>query len=234
MLAVSAEAKTSAGAPWVICCTSADEASKLKVALASGLASVKASPTAVNDSVSEAAANTVMSPSTAGAVVVAVVAAAVVAAAVVAARGRGGRRRRGSASSSSPQAAARRARTATETRSRRDGLDMASHCSQDFMSHAQDLTTLAPVAPTVTVRRAPARPATPRAVPTEPSFAEWVCLTLVNQKVSHGWALGTMLAPDGELGRIWTLSRPLTYRAIDGLVDKRLITRRGPGRRTGS
>jgi molybdopterin-binding protein len=36
-----------------------------------------------------------------------------------------------------------------------------------------------------------------------------------------------MLAPDGELGRIWTLSRPLTYRAIDGLVDKRLVTRRG-------
>jgi molybdopterin-binding protein len=64
-------------------------------------------------------------------------------------------------------------------------------------------------------------------VPSELSFAEWVCLTLVNQKVSHGWALGTMLAPDGELGRIWTLSRPLTYRAIDGLVDKRLITRRG-------
>ena len=96
MLAVSAEAKTSAGAPWVICCTSADEASKLKVALASGLASVKASPTAVNDSVSEAAANTVMSPSTAGAVVVAaaVVAAAVVVAAVSPLRGRGGRRRR--------------------------------------------------------------------------------------------------------------------------------------------
>jgi PadR family transcriptional regulator AphA len=59
-------------------------------------------------------------------------------------------------------------------------------------------------------------------------FAEWVCLTLVTQKVSHGWALGTMLAPDGEIGRIWNLSRPLTYRAIDGLVEKGLLTRRGP------
>jgi molybdopterin-binding protein len=58
-------------------------------------------------------------------------------------------------------------------------------------------------------------------------FAEWVCLTLITQKVSHGWALGTMLAPDGELGRIWTLSRPLTYRAIDGLVEKHLISRTG-------
>ena len=51
--------------------------------------------------------------------------------------------------------------------------------------------------------------------------------SLITQKVSHGWALGSMLAPDGELGRIWTLSRPLTYRAIDGLVDKGLITRTG-------
>jgi molybdopterin-binding protein len=59
------------------------------------------------------------------------------------------------------------------------------------------------------------------------SLAESVCLTLITQGVSHGWALGTMLAPDGEVGRIWTLSRPLTYRAIDGLVEKKLITRRG-------
>jgi PadR family transcriptional regulator AphA len=58
-------------------------------------------------------------------------------------------------------------------------------------------------------------------------FAEFVCLTLITQKISHGWALGDVLAPDGELGRIWSLSRPLTYRAIDGLVDKGLITRTG-------
>ena len=89
------------------------------------------------------------------------------------------------------------------------------------------------------LRRVPAdRDRTPGTGPTatpalrrEPSFAEWVCLTLITQKVSHGWALGTMLAPDGELGRIWTLSRPLTYRAIDGLVDKGLITRTRSGRR---
>jgi molybdopterin-binding protein len=62
---------------------------------------------------------------------------------------------------------------------------------------------------------------------TELSFAEHVCLTLVTQGISHGWALGSLLAPEGELGRIWSLTRPLTYRAIDGLVDKRLVTRRG-------
>jgi molybdopterin-binding protein len=66
-----------------------------------------------------------------------------------------------------------------------------------------------------------------RPPPTEPSFAEYVCLTLVTQGLSHGWAVGSLLAPDGPLGRIWALSRPLTYRAIDGLVDRGLVTRRG-------
>lgn len=64
-------------------------------------------------------------------------------------------------------------------------------------------------------------------MPARLPFAEWVCLTLISQKVSHGWALGTILAPDGEVGRIWTLTRPLTYRAIDGLVEEELITRTG-------
>ena len=61
----------------------------------------------------------------------------------------------------------------------------------------------------------------------ELTLAEHVCLALTVQGVSHGWAIGTMLAHDGEVGRIWNLSRPLTYRALDGLVDRRLITRRG-------
>jgi PadR family transcriptional regulator AphA len=61
----------------------------------------------------------------------------------------------------------------------------------------------------------------------EPSFAEHVCLVLVTQGVTHGWGLGTVLAPEGEIGRIWSLTRPLTYRAIEGLVEKGLVTRRG-------
>jgi len=80
--------------------------------------------------------------------------------------------------------------------------------------------------PTAT-RNHPAGASTAKATAPEPSFAELVCLTLIIQGVAHGWALGTMLAPDGELGRIWTLSRPLTYRAIDGLADKGLANRRG-------
>ena len=61
----------------------------------------------------------------------------------------------------------------------------------------------------------------------KPSLAESVCLALITHGTSHGWGLGTMLAPDGEIGRIWTLTRPLTYRAIAGLVDKGLVIRRG-------
>jgi molybdopterin-binding protein len=72
----------------------------------------------------------------------------------------------------------------------------------------------------------PDRKASPDLRP-EPSLAEYVCLALITQGTSHGWGLGTMLGPDGEIGRIWTLTRPLTYRAIDGLVDKGLVIRRG-------
>ena len=133
MLAVSAEANTSAGAPSVICCTSAEEASKLNVAVASGLAAVNASPTSVNDSVSDAAANTVMSPSTpagavlagASVVVAAVVAgSAVVSGAAVVAGAAAAALVDAASSSSSPQAAASKAKAATGTRSRRDALVM--------------------------------------------------------------------------------------------------------------
>ncbi len=61
----------------------------------------------------------------------------------------------------------------------------------------------------------------------DPSVAEYVCLSLIEQGISHGWAVGTMLGAEGEIGRIWTLSRPLTYRAIDQLVEKKLVLRKG-------
>ncbi len=51
-------------------------------------------------------------------------------------------------------------------------------------------------------------------------------MALVVEGISHGWAIGTLLAPGGALGRIWSLTRPLSYRAIDGLVENALVTRR--------
>jgi molybdopterin-binding protein len=55
------------------------------------------------------------------------------------------------------------------------------------------------------------------------SLAEHVCLALIVESETHGWAIGSLLAPDGEIGRVWSLTRALTYRAIDGLLAAKLV-----------
>ncbi len=60
-------------------------------------------------------------------------------------------------------------------------------------------------------------------------LAEWVCLVLAASGATHGWAIVKELAPTAELGSVWSLSRQLTYRAIDQLVAKDLLVRHGPG-----
>ena len=60
------------------------------------------------------------------------------------------------------------------------------------------------------------------------SLAELLCLASISEAPKHGWAIGTELAPDGELGRVWTLTRPLTYRALEQLTAKELVKRSGP------
>ena len=62
---------------------------------------------------------------------------------------------------------------------------------------------------------------------TELSLAEAVCLTLVAREPTHGWSIVKTLAPDGDVGRIWSLSRPLTYRALSALKDEGLIEPQG-------
>ena len=58
---------------------------------------------------------------------------------------------------------------------------------------------------------------------TELGLAEAVCLTLVAREPRHGWSIVKALAPEGEIGRVWSLSRPLTYRALDALAVAELI-----------
>lgn len=67
------------------------------------------------------------------------------------------------------------------------------------------------------------------AIPDHPPLrvAEYACLAAVAEGAEHGWAVGSLLAPTGDLGRVWSLSRPLTYRSIDLLVEHRLLSRRG-------
>ena len=62
---------------------------------------------------------------------------------------------------------------------------------------------------------------------TDLSLSEAVCLTLVAREPTHGWAIVKALAPEGEIGRIWSLSRPLTYRALAALAEADLIEPQG-------
>jgi DNA-binding PadR family transcriptional regulator len=62
-------------------------------------------------------------------------------------------------------------------------------------------------------------------VPPSPelSLSEWAVLGVVAERPTHGWPVVQELAPDGAIGRIWTVSRPLVYRALTALVAQGLL-----------
>lgn len=69
----------------------------------------------------------------------------------------------------------------------------------------------------------------------ELSPGEWAVLALIAQAPTHGFAIAKALAPDGEVGQVWMLPRPLVYRALDtlqaaGLIEPRR-TEQGQGPR---
>jgi DNA-binding PadR family transcriptional regulator len=49
------------------------------------------------------------------------------------------------------------------------------------------------------------------------SLTEWIVLSLVAERPAHGFALARDLRPGAELGRVWTVSRSLVYRALERL-----------------
>ena len=51
------------------------------------------------------------------------------------------------------------------------------------------------------------------------SITEYAVLGLLSEGPTHGFAIARDLAPDGEVGRLFTVRRPLVYRAIDRLVE---------------
>lgn len=59
-------------------------------------------------------------------------------------------------------------------------------------------------------------------------LARNVVLALVVHTPRHGWAIHEELSPTGDIGRAWTLSRQLVYRAIDTLVEDGLVKRATP------
>src|SRR4051795_10811913 len=52
----------------------------------------------------------------------------------------------------------------------------------------------------------------------ELTAGEWAVLALLAESSTPGFATARAMAPDGEVGRIWSVRRPLVYRAIDALV----------------
>lgn len=49
-------------------------------------------------------------------------------------------------------------------------------------------------------------------------LGEWACLGVLHIGPMHGFAVAAHLKPTGDVGRVWSLSRALTYRALDQLV----------------
>lgn len=66
---------------------------------------------------------------------------------------------------------------------------------------------------------------------TELSVTEYAVLGVLAEDPRHGFALSRLLRPDGEVGRVFTVRRPLVYRALDRLVGYSLaepvLTERG-------
>lgn len=56
---------------------------------------------------------------------------------------------------------------------------------------------------------------------------EWAALALLCENDTHGWTLVRALAPDGEIGAVWSVRRALVYRAIDTLGARGLVAEVG-------
>jgi len=57
----------------------------------------------------------------------------------------------------------------------------------------------------------------------ELTAGEWGVLGLLGEQPAHGFALARAMAPDGEVGQVWAVRRPLVYRALETLERMQLI-----------
>jgi PadR family transcriptional regulator AphA len=48
-------------------------------------------------------------------------------------------------------------------------------------------------------------------------LGEWACLGILYPSPTHGFAIAAQLKPSGDVGRVWSLSRALTYRSLEQL-----------------
>src|SRR5258706_14727202 len=54
-------------------------------------------------------------------------------------------------------------------------------------------------------------------------LGEWACLGLLVSGRSHGFAIAARLKPEGDVGRVWSLSRALTYRSLEQLATRGFV-----------
>jgi DNA-binding PadR family transcriptional regulator len=54
-------------------------------------------------------------------------------------------------------------------------------------------------------------------------LGEWACLGILYPRPVHGFAVSARLKPTGDVGRVWSLSRALTYRSLDQLAVRNYI-----------
>jgi DNA-binding PadR family transcriptional regulator len=54
-------------------------------------------------------------------------------------------------------------------------------------------------------------------------LGEWACLGILCAAPAHGFAIAALLKPEADIGRVWSLSRPLTYRSLDQLSARGFI-----------
>ena len=56
---------------------------------------------------------------------------------------------------------------------------------------------------------------------------EWAVLALLAEQPTHGFAVARAMSPEGEIGKVWTMRRPLVYRAIDLLTEDGFVRAAG-------
>jgi DNA-binding PadR family transcriptional regulator len=57
----------------------------------------------------------------------------------------------------------------------------------------------------------------------ELSAGEWAVLALLSEEPAHGFALARAMATGGEVGQVWSMRRPLVYRALETLEQREMI-----------
>jgi DNA-binding PadR family transcriptional regulator len=63
--------------------------------------------------------------------------------------------------------------------------------------------------------------------PDQLTTGEWAVLALVEEGPIHGFAVARSMAPGGEVGRVWSMRRPLVYRTLDVLEDRKMTQTAG-------